>query len=104
MNLGEPKRIPKRQESHKPINGKGKPKTLWQSEQSVVVKKQGNACGAKGLSAMQRDLRDTFAGHRAREQMGTKLKTLTERAEENPQCKFTSLAQLLSEDFLKGCF
>lgn len=36
--------------------------------------------------------------------MVTKLESLTLRAREDPKCKFTSLAHLLSEDFLKGCF
>lgn len=36
--------------------------------------------------------------------MTTKLETLTIRARENRKCKFTSLAHLLTEDFLKGCF
>ena len=36
--------------------------------------------------------------------MSTKLSTLTLRAREDPKCKFTSLAHLLTEDFLKGCF
>ncbi|HAZ31889.1 MAG TPA: group II intron reverse transcriptase/maturase [Dehalococcoidia bacterium] len=36
--------------------------------------------------------------------MSTKLSSLTLRARENPRCSFTSLAHLLTEDFLKGCF
>jgi group II intron reverse transcriptase/maturase len=36
--------------------------------------------------------------------MVTKLESLTLRARENSKCKFTSLAHLLSEDFLKECF
>lgn len=36
--------------------------------------------------------------------MVTKLESLTLRAREDPRCKFTSLAHLLSEDFLKECF
>ncbi len=36
--------------------------------------------------------------------MKTKLQSLTQRAKENHQNKFTSLAHLLTEDFLKGCF
>ncbi|MBT9160942.1 MAG: hypothetical protein DDT26_02238 [Dehalococcoidia bacterium] len=36
--------------------------------------------------------------------MSTKLSSLTLRARENPKCRFTSLAHLLTEDFLKGCF
>ena len=36
--------------------------------------------------------------------MVTKLEALTLRAREDPKCQFTSLAHLLSEDFLKECF
>ena len=36
--------------------------------------------------------------------MRTKLMSLTLRARKSPDCKFTSLAHLLTEDFLKGCF
>lgn len=36
--------------------------------------------------------------------MVTELESLTLRAREDPKCKFTSLAHLLSEDFLKECF
>ena len=36
--------------------------------------------------------------------MVTKLESLTLRAREDPKCKFTSLAHLLSEEFLKECF
>src|SRR4030043_1545082 len=36
--------------------------------------------------------------------MATELWSLTLRAREDPKCQFTSLAHLLSEDFLKECF
>jgi len=36
--------------------------------------------------------------------MVTKLESLTLRAREDPKCQFTSLAHLLSEDFLGECF
>lgn len=36
--------------------------------------------------------------------MATKLSFITKRARGNPKEQFTSLAHLLSEDFLKGCF
>jgi group II intron reverse transcriptase/maturase len=36
--------------------------------------------------------------------MSTKLVSLTRRARENPREKFWTLAHLLSEDFLSGCF
>ncbi len=38
------------------------------------------------------------------EPMGTKLASLTLRAKRKPRCKFISLAHLLTEEFLKGCF
>ena len=36
--------------------------------------------------------------------MVTKLESLTLRAREDPKCQFTSLAHLLSEEFLRECF
>lgn len=54
----------------KPINGKIVQTAFRESDQFVVLLKQGNSCGAK----------------------------------EDPNCKFTSLAHLLAEDFLKECF
>lgn len=53
---------------------------------------------------MQRDIGDTSARRRTGEQMGTKLRSLTLRAREDPKCRFISLARLLTEDFLRGCF
>ena len=53
---------------------------------------------------MRRDIRDTSAGHRTGAQMGTKLKSLTLRAHRDSKCKFTSLAHLLTVEFLKDCF
>ena len=34
----------------------------------------------------------------------TKLALITERAKREPQCRFSSLAHFLNEDFLKGCY
>ena len=34
----------------------------------------------------------------------TKLALITERAKREPRCQFSSLAHLLNEDFLKGCY
>jgi len=36
--------------------------------------------------------------------VSTKLSVITLRAREDPKCKFTSLAHLLTADFLKQCF
>ena len=55
----------------------------------------GNAKGHKG---------DICQAHRTGGQMTTELESLTLRAREDPKCKFTSLAHLLTEDFLKECF
>jgi group II intron reverse transcriptase/maturase len=77
--------------------------TLWESDQPIVPKKQGNACGGKGLAGMRWGDRDTSATLRGGQRMSTKLSCLTLRARENPKCKFTSLAHLLTEDFLKEC-
>jgi len=87
----------------KPINGKVLQMTLWESDQPIVPKKQGNACGGKGLAGMRWGDRDTSATLRGGQRMSTKLSCLTLRARENPKCKFTSLAHLLTEDFLKEC-
>jgi group II intron reverse transcriptase/maturase len=55
----------------------------------------GNAKGFKG---------DICRTHRTGGQMVTKLESLTLRAREDPKCQFTSLAHLLSEEFLRECF
>ena len=108
MNVGEPKRILTDNTvatgTFKPIDGEVSQLTLWQSDQSVVAVKQGNSCGAKGLTMSREAFSETCAGHRAREQMETKLKSLTQRAQAKVHPKFTSLAYMLDKDFLLGCF
>jgi len=95
----------RRESGIKPMNGKMQQDiTHWQSDCSIVSKKSRNGDGEKGAAVMQRDTRDTSAGRRTGGQMGTKLMSLTLRAKGNPKCKFISLAHLLTEDFLKGCF
>ena len=37
----------------KPINGKTLQMTLWESDQFIVLMKQGNACGGKGLTEVR---------------------------------------------------
>ena len=91
-------------EKCKPIDGKMEQLPLWQSDQLIVVKKRGNACGAKGLAVLQGDSRNTSARVRVGVQMRTKLGSLTQRAERNSEGNFTSLAHLLDEEFLLGCF
>ncbi len=90
--------------TYKPMNGKMEQLTLWQSDQPVVVKKRGNVRGAKGLAVLRWDLRDTSARHRTGVRMRTKLESLTQRVLRNPHGQFVSLAHLLNEGFLEGCF
>ena len=47
---------------------------------------------------------ETPAVRRDGEWVKTKLKLITERAGKDPKCRFTSLAHLLNEGFLLGCF
>lgn len=89
----------------KPIDGKIRQGIIHrQSDYSIVSEKSRNGDGEKGIAVMRRGARDTFAGHRAGQQMRTKLASQTLRAGENLKYKFTTLAYLLTEDFLKGCF
>jgi hypothetical protein len=46
----------------------------------------------------------TTSAHRGGQRKSTKLSFLTALARENPQMRFTSLAHLLTVDFLKECF
>jgi RNA-directed DNA polymerase len=89
--------------NNKPINGKERQKTHRESDQRIVPKKQGNACRGKGLAGMQEDDRETSATRRSGEKMETLLSTLTQKARENSQLRFTSLAHWLSEENLKEC-
>jgi group II intron reverse transcriptase/maturase len=79
-------------------------KAFWESDQSIVVEKQGNACGAKGLAVMDRGSRDTSSTHRGGPRKSTKLSSLSVRARRNPRERFTSLAHYLTVDFLRECF
>ena len=89
----------------KPIDGKLPQNIIhWQSDYPIVSVKSAKADGEKGIAVMQRDVRDTSARLRAGAQMSTKLTSLTLRAQENRKEQFTSLAHLLTEGFLEGCF
>ena len=89
----------------KSINGKIQQGIIhWRSDYPIVSVKSRNGDGEKGIAVMRREARDTFARHRTGQQMTTKLASLTLRAEKEPKCKFVSLAHLLTEEFLKGCF
>ena len=79
-------------------------KTSWESDQSIVPLKQGNACGGKGLTVVPESEGRHTLHTEAEESVETKLGILTEKARANPKLRFTSLAHLLNEEFLKGCF
>jgi retron-type reverse transcriptase len=68
------------------------------------VRKQSNACGAKGLAVMPWEDRETSSTLRGGQRKSTKLSSLSVRARENQHLRFTSLAYLLTMDFLKECF
>ena len=76
----------------------------WQSDYSIVLEKSMKVDGEKGIAVMRSDAKETSAGLGIGKQMETKLALLTQRARENPKRKYTSLAHLLNEDFLKECF
>ena len=89
----------------KPIDGKLPQNIIhWQSDYPIVSMKSLNGDGEKGIAVMRRDVRDTSAALRGGAQMSTKLTSLTLRAQENRKEQFTSLAHLLTEGFLEGCF
>ena len=88
----------------KPINGKIVQMTLRESDQFIVPEKQGNACRGKGLAGARWTGRETPPIPRDGREVSTKLWFITQRAREDPSCKFTSLAHLPTADFLKDCF
>ena len=79
VNIGtrETHDAPARVWATKPLlNGKVTQMASWESDQLVVVMKQGNACGAKGLAGEPRS-RDTFSGLRTGPRKSTKLDSMT---------------------------
>lgn len=88
----------------KPIDGKAVQMTLWESDQPIVPMKPRNRGGGKELAAVPWGGRDTSSALRGGQRKSTKLSSLTALAQGNPQMRFTSLAHLLTVDFLKGCF
>lgn len=74
------------------------------SDQPIVPVRSGNAGGGKGLTNRcieeGRQLPDTEPG----EALSTKLNRLSEIARQEPKVKFTSLAHLLDEEFLKESY
>jgi hypothetical protein len=63
----------------KPINGKIVQTRLWESDQLIVPKKQGNACGGKGLAVARWTGRDTPSIPRDGRGVSTKLWFITLR-------------------------
>ena len=63
-----------------PHEGKVVPTASWESDQLVVVMKQGNACGAKGLAG-EPGSRDTSSGHGTGQRKSTKLNSMTRSTE-----------------------
>jgi len=59
-----------------PINGKEVQMASWESDQLIVVMKQDNACGAKGLAGRPRS-RDTSSGFRTGQRKSTRLDSMT---------------------------
>ena len=61
---------------------KGKPDQMawWGSDQLIVVRKQGNACGAKGLASEPRS-RETPSGHGTGQRETTELDSMTHSIE-----------------------
>lgn len=88
----------------KPEKGKVIQMTLWRSDYSIVSGKSTKVDGEKGIAGMRWGDRDTTSALRGGYRLSTKLSSLTLRAKENPECRFTSLAHLLTMDFLEWCF
>ena len=104
MNSGEPM-YSQTECCIKPINGKIEQGIMHrQSDYSILSKKPMKVGGEKGIAEMRRDAKETSAGRRTGKQTLTKLVSLTQRARENPNYKFMTLAYLLTEDFLEACF
>ena len=79
-------------------------KTTWESDRLTVPLKQGNACGGKELAVVPESEGKQSPHTEADKRVETRLGILTEKARANPKLRFTSLAHLLNEDFLTGCF
>ena len=48
--------------------------------------------------------KETLAVHRSGKPVGTKLRSIAEKARRKPVFKFTSLDHLMNEELLRGCF
>ena len=103
MNSGEPI------QSHtdctiKPIDGKIAQNMYRQSDYPILSGKPVKVGREKGIAANTWEVRGTSPGLRTGITVRTKLTSLTLRARENPKARFSALAHLLTEDFLKMCF
>ena len=103
MNSGEPVQAPSGC-TVKPIEGKIAHNMYRQSDYPILSGKPAKVGGEKGIAANTWEARDTSPGHRTGIKVRTKLASLTLRAKENPKARFSSLAHMLDEDFLKGCY
>ena len=75
-----------------------------ESDRPIVVKKQGNACGAKGPAPMCRDLGKHSPDTEPGKGMEPKLNLLTKIAKEDGSCKFNNLMHLVNESSLRESF
>ena len=104
MNSGEPMHA-LGECANKPEQGEeGQEIMHWQSDYPIVSRKPVKAGGEKGIAVMRGAARETPARPRTGQEVVTKLAALTRRAREDPKCRFTSLAHLLTEGFLADCF
>lgn len=84
--------------------GKELQKVSWQSDLSVVPRKQSNVCGGKGQAKTRLRSTDTTAVHRDGSRLSTKVALLTQRARRNPKYKNMTLMHIFTEDYLMVCF
>lgn len=90
---------------NKPGQGKeGQEIMHRQSDYPIVSEKPVKAGGEKGIAVMRGGRGETPTRHGTGETVATKLASLTRRAREDPKCRFTSLAHLLTEEFLADCY
>jgi RNA-directed DNA polymerase len=85
------------------MNDKELQKATRESDQLIVPEKSRNGERGKGLARKPEYEKETAAIRRSGERLETELSTLTQIAREKPRCQFTSLAHLLTEEYLKGC-
>lgn len=79
-------------------------KTLRESDQLTVPLKSLKEDGGKRLTVVPESKGKHSPHAEADKRVETQLGILTEKARANPKLRFTSLAHLLNEDFLGGCF